>query len=162
MEQPVWSPERAPSFLLTATLPALAFLIGGCATPSDVATSMVPLEEPGMAGAVSGRALAAPTGATTGNAGVSPRQQTYLDGLTSAGVRRSTDLAALSIGSYICQGRAAGQTDQAVWDFVFPMVRGDLEHLGGHVGGHVTDSGQKLSARDATTRYLRIATERLC
>ena len=119
-------------------------------------------QRPMATGAVSGRALAAPTGATTGNAGVSPRQQTYLDGLTSAGVRRSTDLAALSIGSYICQGRAAGQTDQAVWDFVFPMVRGDLEHLGGHVGGHVTDSGQKLSARDATTRYLRIATERLC
>lgn len=155
----MWSPERVPSFLLTATLPALALLIGGCATPGDVATSMVPLEEPGAVNqAGQGDALAAPTVAATGNAGISPRQQSYLDALTSAGVRRSTDLAALSIGSYICQGHAAGQPDQAVWDFVFPMVRGDLGHLEAHLGG----VGQNLPARDATTRYLRIATERLC
>ncbi len=111
-----------------------------------------------MAGAAPGQQpLAAPSAAATGNAGISPRQHAYLDALTAAGIRRSTDLAALSIGSYICQGHAAGQTDQAVWDFVFPMVRGDLEHLE-HLGGAARDR----SARDATTRYLRIATERLC
>ena len=34
------------------------------------------------------------------------------------GVTPSSDLSALSIGSYVCQARAARQADQAVWDFV--------------------------------------------
>ena len=38
----------------------------------------------------------------------------------------SSNLAALSIGSYVCQARAAKQNDHAVWDFVLPLVRSDV------------------------------------
>ena len=41
-------------------------------------------------------------------------------------MKPSSDLTALSIGSYVCQARAARQTDQAVWDFVLPLVRNDV------------------------------------
>jgi len=42
------------------------------------------------------------------------------------GVKPSNELFALTIGSYVCQALAANQSDQAVWDFVVPMVRGDV------------------------------------
>ena len=66
---------------------------------------------------------------------------------------------ALSIGSYVCQARAAGQSDQAVWDFVLPLVRGDVARLACRCVGCVDDRAQ---VDDATAEYIRIATERLC
>ena len=57
---------------------------------------------------------------------VTTQQRGYLDALAAAGVRPSDDLMALSIGSYVCQARAAKQSDQAVWDFVLPLVRSDV------------------------------------
>ena len=44
---------------------------------------------------------------------VTPQQRTYLDALKAAGVKPSTDLLALSIGSYVCQARAAKQSEAA-------------------------------------------------
>jgi hypothetical protein len=88
---------------------------------------------------------------------VNPHQRVYLDALTAAGVQPSSDLVALSIGSYVCQARAAKQSDQAVWDFVLPMVRGD-----------VRDSHNTLAPPPAgevnsvTADYIRIATDKLC
>ena len=155
MQQPVWFPP----LLLTATLPAVALLVSGCSEAADVTASVAPLHPSGSPDQVSGRALAAPTE----HPQITPRQRAYLDDLAGAGVRRSTDLVALSIGSYICQGRAAGQPEQAVWDFVFPMVHGDLDHLdAADEGDSATPVQHRLSARDATATYLRIATERLC
>jgi hypothetical protein len=75
-------------------------------------------------------------------------------------VRRSTDLMALSIGSYVCQGRAAGQSDQAVWDFVFPLVRNDVTDAQDSAGADRPRPA--MSAHDTTVQYIRIATERLC
>ena len=92
----------------------------------------------------------------TGSLTLTSQQQGYLDELRSAGVTPSSDLLALSIGSYVCQARAAKQNDQAVWDFVLPLVRSDVRtrHSGvAAVPGEV-DS--------ATSDYIRIATERLC
>ena len=43
-------------------------------------------------------------------------------------MKPSSDLLALSIGSYVCQARAAKQSDQAVWDFVVPLVRSDVRN----------------------------------
>ena len=85
----------------------------------------------------------------------------YLDALRAAGVRPSSDLTALSIGSYVCQARAAKQTDQAVWDFVAPLVRNDVADA---------DTGDGIRAmapspdevHSATADYIRIATDRLC
>ena len=72
-------------------------------------------------------------------------------------MKPSSDLLALSIGSYVCQARAAKQSDQAVWDFVLPMVRGDVRD--GHMSSMAPPAGEVNSA---TADYIRIATDRLC
>ena len=88
---------------------------------------------------------------------VTTKQRGYLDTLTGAGVRPSSELVALSIGSYVCQARAAHQTDQAVWDFVLPMVRGDVRDSG--VRSAAPPTGEVNSV---TADYIRIATDKLC
>ena len=60
---------------------------------------------------------------------VTHQQRAYLDALRAAGVRPSSDLLALSIGSYVCQARAAKQSDQAVRDYVTPLVRNDVRNI---------------------------------
>jgi hypothetical protein len=88
---------------------------------------------------------------------VTTKQRGYLDALAGAGVRPSSELVALSIGSYVCQARAAHQTDQAVWDFVLPMVRGDVRDSG--VRSAAPPTGEVNSV---TADYIRIATDKLC
>ncbi|MCV7074223.1 DUF732 domain-containing protein [Mycolicibacterium rufum] len=90
---------------------------------------------------------------------VTPRQRAYLDALRSEGVHPTSDLSALSIGSYVCQARAAKQPDQAVWDFVAPLVRNDASDPRSD-GGAGKPSATEL--RDETADYIRIATDRLC
>ena len=63
------------------------------------------------------------------------QQRAYLDALKAAGVRPSSDLLALSIGSYVCQARAAKQSDQAVRDYVTPLVRNDVRDTQLNAGG---------------------------
>lgn len=88
---------------------------------------------------------------------VTAQQRSYLDALRAAGVKPSSDLRALSIGSYVCQSRAARQSDQAVWDFVVPLVRSDVR------GTRVASMAPSATDVDeATADYIRIATERLC
>jgi hypothetical protein len=88
---------------------------------------------------------------------VTAQQRTYLDALKAAGIRPSTDLLALSIGSYVCQARAAKQSDQAVRDYVTPLVRSDVRNTEMHV---VAPPPSEVDA--VTADYIRIATERLC
>lgn len=88
---------------------------------------------------------------------VNPHQRAYLDALGGAGVAPSSELVALSIGSYVCQARAANQTDQAVWDFVLPMVRGDVRDS--HSTVAPPPAGEVNSV---TADYIRIATDKLC
>lgn len=88
---------------------------------------------------------------------VTGQQRAYLDALKAAGVKPSSDLLALSIGSYVCQARAAKQTDQAVWDFVVPLVRNDVRDE--TMSAMVPSTGEVTSR---TADYIRIATERLC
>lgn len=86
-----------------------------------------------------------------------PRQQAYLKALGDAGVRPSDELMALSIGAYVCQARAAKQSEQAVWDFVLPLVRNDVDDA------HTTSAAPEVGEVNARTAdYIRIATERLC
>jgi len=88
---------------------------------------------------------------------VTEQQRAYLDALVAGGVRPSSDLLALSIGSYVCQARAARQSDQAVWDFVLPLVRGDVRNA------HLNSMAPTPSdVNAATAGYIRIATEKLC
>ena len=84
-------------------------------------------------------------------------QRDYLEALGTAGVHPSSQLRALSIGSYVCQARAAGQSDQAVWDYVAPMVRSDVADV--HAS---SPQSTHMAAEMATAEYVRIASEKLC
>ena len=72
----------------------------------------------------------------------------------------SSDLSALSIGSYVCQAHAAKQDEQAVWDFVAPLVRNDVSD--DESDGAIAESPSADDLHSATADYIRIATERLC
>ena len=88
---------------------------------------------------------------------VTAQQRNYLDALRGEGVRPSSELLALSIGSYVCQARAARQSPQAVWDFVRPLVNGDIRNA------HPNSAAPSDGDVDAVTgSYIRIASERLC
>jgi hypothetical protein len=88
---------------------------------------------------------------------VTPVQRAYLDALSAAGVRPSSELFALTIGSYVCQARAANQTDQAVWDFVLPMVRNDVRSS---QSSSVPPASGEVNS--TTSDYIRIASDKLC
>lgn len=88
---------------------------------------------------------------------VTPAQQAFLDALREAGIKPSSELSALSIGSCVCQARAADQSDQEVWDFVLPMVRGDVRDS--FAESAAPPAGQVNST---TADYIRIATDTLC
>lgn len=89
---------------------------------------------------------------------VTAQQRTYLDALKAAGVKPSSDLIALSIGSYVCQSRAAKQSDAAVWDFIVPLVRSDVRDI-----DNLSSTAPSAAEVDAVTaNYIRIATDRLC
>lgn len=103
-------------------------------------------------------AVAGTAGPESSNLVVTDRERGYLDALAAAGVHRSSDVMALSIGSYVCQAKAAGQNDQAVWDFVFPLVRGDVHDM--HPEATVTAMAPQVD--DATAAYIRTATTELC
>ncbi len=99
---------------------------------------------------------------------VSDRQRSYLDALEGAGVQPSDELLALSIGSYVCQARAAKQSPRAVRDFVLPLVRSDFDDFSDprdpddprSTAGARQPSAAAVDA--ATAEYIRIATEQLC
>ena len=88
---------------------------------------------------------------------VTRQQRAYLDALKASGVRPSSDLIALSIGSYVCQARAAKQSDQAVREYVTPLVRTDVRNTRQNA---VAPPASEVAA--VTADYIRIATERLC
>ena len=88
---------------------------------------------------------------------VTAQQRAYLDALNAAGVKPSSELMALRIGSYVCQARAAKQSDQAVWDVVVPLVRGDVRTA------HLSSAAPSMDeVNSATADYIRIATDKLC
>jgi hypothetical protein len=98
-----------------------------------------------------------PHGGESNTLVVTGQQRAYLDGLKAAGVKPSSDLIALSIGSYVCQSRAARQSEAAVWDFVLPLVRSDV-----HSARLASMAPSPAEVNEATADYIRIATERLC
>lgn len=137
-----------------------ALMVSGCGMGDDVmATIGMPPSEttaPGTSMQTFGQPPVAQPGAEPGLV-VTPPQRSFLDALAEAGVKPSSELSALSIGSYVCQARAANQTDQSVWDFVLPMVRGDVRDA--YAEPVTPPAGQVNSA---TADYIRIATQTLC
>jgi hypothetical protein len=138
-----------------------ALLASGCSAGNEVVSGMgIPSSE--SASTASGiQAIAQPPSETEPGLVVTSRQRGYLNALTGAHIRPSSELVALSIGSYVCQARAAHQSDQAVWDFVVPMVRADVRDNGRDDG---IDSAAPPTGEvnSATADYIRIATDKLC
>jgi len=133
-------------------------VLAGC-SGDDMMTSIGPESETAPA---NGQSSAAPVGPVQPDGHghgvvVTDQQRGYLDALTAAGVKPSSELMALSIGSYVCQAQAAKQNDQAVWDFVLPLVRSDVRDI--RVSAMAPSPGD-VNAK--TADYIRIATERLC
>jgi hypothetical protein len=129
---------------------ALAALVSGCSTP-DSLMSNVALPASNTSATTQGPTNAVLTPPVTG------QQKAYLDALNADGVHPSSELLALSIGSYVCQARAAGQSPQAVWDYVHPLVSNDVHNV------HLNSMAPTSADVDNTTAsYIRIASERLC
>jgi type IV pilus biogenesis protein CpaD/CtpE len=154
-----WHAGVATSSLLVASAAAL---LSGCTATDGMMSSVAVPPAQTTQGPSEGQdpPLPAPPGA----AGTPPsklvvtgQQRAYLDALVAAGVRPSSDLLALSIGSYVCQARAAGQSENAVWDFVHPLVDSDV-----HNARRDSPPPTPSDVDDATATYIRIATERLC
>lgn len=89
---------------------------------------------------------------------LTPAQRGYLGALSEAGVYPRSQLRALSIGSYICQARAAGQSPQAVRDYVAPMVRSDVADA----VASAPQSASVIAVDAAIDDYIHIAGQRLC
>ncbi|WP_245906273.1 DUF732 domain-containing protein [Mycolicibacterium palauense] len=150
-----YSRALIPSLLVMGVLLIFA---SGCANNDAVMTAVPPRDAtlPGGPGDIDG--APAHIAGTSGEVVITAHQRGYLDALSAAGVHRSSDLTALSIASCVCQARAAGQSDQDVWDLVFPMVRGDVADLSPGVPKTTVQS----QAVSATRDYIRIASERFC
>jgi hypothetical protein len=136
-----------------------AALLTGCSNDDMMATIGLPTSETAPAHGQAGAQPPGPPqpGGQSDDLIVTGQQRAYIDALTAAGVKPSSDLLALSIGSYVCQARAAKQSDQAVWDFVLPLVRDDVRNAR---LSSMAPSPAEVDA--ATSDYIRIASERLC
>src|SRR5262249_53726244 len=126
----------------SATLVVAVFAassLTGCDADADI---MAPLAMPtSQVNAAQPQAASAqPQQDRNGELAITSQQHTYLDALKESGTSPSSDLLALSIGSYVCQARAAKQNDQAVWDFVLPLVRSDVRAA--HSGQETPPSGE--------------------
>ena len=142
----------------TAVTLTLAAFLTGCSAPDSV-MSDVALPARDTATEASGTpGTPATSGQLQPNAlMVSGQQRAYLDALAAGGVHPSSELLALSIGSYVCQARAAKQSPQAVWDYVHPLVFNDVHNA--QVGPAEPAS---TDVDVATASYIRIASDRLC
>jgi hypothetical protein len=152
-----------PNRLLVAGLMApMAYLLAGCSSSGGdlISTVALPSQQSVAAAESDGFDVSPPQdgGRMTGVPNLTENQRGYLDDLLAAGVQPANDLRALSIGSYVCQARAAGQSDQAVWDSVAPMVRSDVSDTHGLEAPEVS-----YHDVDATIgHYIGTAIKRLC
>ncbi|HZQ30841.1 MAG TPA: DUF732 domain-containing protein [Mycobacterium sp.] len=144
----------------TAVTFSLAALVTGCSASDGFMSSVaLPASRTTTSAAPSKAAAALPANPAPQPSAlaVTPQQRGYLDALAAGGVHPSSEVFALSIGSYICQAHAAGQTPQAVWDYVHPLVSSDMHDA------HMTSMAPPPADIDAiTANYIRIATDRLC
>jgi hypothetical protein len=125
-----WRPFAAPrrTVLAVGMMAPAAWLLTGCGAGGADLFSAVALPSQLTTGYADGSEMpmTADAGRLSGRPELTPAQKDYLGALAAAGIHPSSDLRALSIGAYVCQARAAGQSDQTVWDSVAPMVRSDV------------------------------------
>ncbi len=145
--------------MLGLVAPAALLLSAACGDGADlVSTVALPSEQSSDFADGAGAAIAAPDTVPPGVAlELTPGQRDYLDALAADGIRPSSDLQALSIGSYVCQARAAGHDENLVRDHIAPMVRSDVASAQASA-----PRAARVNADAVIAGYLRIATERLC
>ncbi|MGE2717505.1 DUF732 domain-containing protein [Mycolicibacterium litorale] len=154
-----------PTLLVVSVLPLVVLVAAACALTDPMlnrdqtSTAEPPPDaSPGEPAERGSDLPAPPEGAPQPDAlTVTGQQRGYLDALAAAGVRFTSDLRALSIGSSVCQAHAAKQSAQAVWESILPLVRSDVRAT--------RPSSMRISVDEvdsATADYIRIATERLC
>ena len=145
------------ALVLAGLLGPTAWLLIGCGSGEDlVTTAAAPTGQPAVH--ATGTPLSPDNEMQSAKLDVTPTQRAFLDALSAAGVHPSSELQALSIGSSVCQAHAAGQSDQAVWDYIAPMVRSDVAD--GQPSGASAPATSDLQS--LTADYIRIATQRLC
>ncbi len=151
--------SAAPILLLAGVMAPAAGLLAGCGSGADL-VSAVALPSQQTQGFVDGVGVPATAEgvAGSGRLDLTSAQHDYLDALNAAGIHPSSELRALSIGSYVCQARAAGQRDQAVWEYVAPMVRSDVADA----QAANPQAPAAVPADVAIAGYIRAASERLC
>ena len=154
------------ALLVLGLIAPTALLMVACSSGEDLVTTSGPLTNGAIHG--HGAVLGPDVNLQSTKLDVTPAQRAFLDGLTAEGVHPSSELEALSIGSHVCQAHAAGQSDQAVWDYIAPMVRSDVSDsgsAGSSMRPHPDPEPQVAPESDvaeATADYIRIATQRLC
>jgi hypothetical protein len=149
-----------PAFLTPAMLASVAVMTSGCSFSDDMLTSIGMPDSQSTAARAEGMVGVGRAHAAQEHLTLTPKQQEYLEALTDAGVQPSDEIIALSIGSYICQARGADQSEQAVWDFVLPLVRQDVRDAG---DARFSSAAPAVGEVDtATADYIRIASEWLC
>lgn len=137
----------------------MVLVMVACSSGEDLVTTAPPAQTHGNVHG-QGAVLGPDVDLQSTNLNVTPAQRAFLDALSAAGVHPSSELEALSIGSHVCQAHAAGQSDQAVWDYITPMVRSDVSDSGSvSASPHAAPEPQ---VTEATADYIRIATQRLC
>lgn len=147
------------AFLAAGLVVPAAWLLTACGSGEDLMSSVaLPAEQ--SVGSVDGQPIAVPPEGDlqSGKLDVTPAQRSYLDALSAAGVQPSSELRALSIGSSVCQARAAGQSEQAVWEYIAPQVRSDVADARATYSQPAAD----VPVIDVTADYIRVATQRLC
>lgn len=164
MQSPGSGPRsKLPQLLLALLTAPSAVLTVACGSGADV-VSNVALPSRQSTGFVDGVDVGAAPQQQSASAAMAltPAQRGYLDALAEAGIRPSSELRALSIGSSVCQARAAGQSDQAVRDYVAPMVRSDLADANVSSPTPAATAAADAVNDKAIDDYIRIATLRLC
>lgn len=137
------------------------WLLAGCSSAGGdlISTVALPSEQSARADGDTFDVVASPDAdGMSGQPDLTGSQRDYLDALRAAGVQPSNDLRALSIGAYVCQARAAGQSDQAVWESVAPMVRSDIADSQGGQAPEVA----YLEVDTTISQYIGVATQKLC
>jgi hypothetical protein len=136
-----------------------AWLLAGCGSGGDlISTVALPSQETTGYAEGADLPMSADADRQAGKPNLTPAQRDYLGALAGAGIRPSNDLRALSIGAYVCQARAAGQSDQTVWDSVAPMIRSDV--IGVSAGS--PQSPAVTNVDTVVGNFIHIATQKLC
>lgn len=138
-----------------------AWLLAGCGSSGGDLISTVALPSQQTTGYVDGVDLpiSPESGRQNSEPDLTPSQRDYLGALSAAGIRPSNDLRALRIGAYVCQARAAGQSDQTVWDAVAPMVRSDVIEAS---TGSPQSPATTTNVDAVVGEVIHIATQKLC